>query len=154
VVGVLGLVTLIASVGVMAYSVVLRPLSPAFARHLKNPSVIIGGVVAMAIFAITHEVLHFRYVWGFLGILAGLYLFGREVPPRGLADPVVGGSGKGAGWSSEPMVRMTLYGTDRRPRTRSYRRRRALSPGSALASLEEASGEGEPQHEEPVREAR
>jgi len=85
VVGVLGLVLLIASVNVMAYSVVLRPLWPAFARHLKNPSAIIGGVVAMAIFAITHEVLHFRYVWGFLGILAGLYLFGREVP----SDPVV-----------------------------------------------------------------
>ena len=91
-VGVLGLVLLIASIGLMAYSVVLRPVSPAFARQLKNPSAIIGGVVAMALFAITHEVLHYRYVWAFLGLLAGLYLFGREVPSvPTVADPVGGG---------------------------------------------------------------
>ena len=90
-VGVLGLILLIASIGVMTYSVVFRPLSPAFVGVLRNPSAVIGGVVAMALFAITHEVLHYRFGWTFLGILAGLYLFGREVP----SVPVVGGSSFG-----------------------------------------------------------
>jgi O-antigen ligase len=81
VIGALGLVLLVTSIGVMAYSVALRPLSPAFARRLANPSVIVGAGVAMALFAVTHEVLHYRFGWAFLGILAGLYLFGREAAP-------------------------------------------------------------------------
>jgi len=93
VVGVLGLVLLIASIGVMTYSVVLRPLSAAFAGVLENPTAIVGGVVAMGLFAITHEVLHYRFAWTFLGILGGLYLFGREAP----SAPVVGGSSFGRG---------------------------------------------------------
>ena len=97
VVGALGLVLLIASIGVMAYSVVLRPLSPTFARELKNPSAIVGGAVAMALFAITHEVLHFRFLWAFFGILAGLYLFGREVPSDPATAVVVGGPEARAG---------------------------------------------------------
>jgi O-Antigen ligase len=80
VIGVLGLVLLIASIGVMGFFVVGRPLSSAFARRLTNPSAIVGGVVAMAVFSTTHEILHYRHVWAFLGILAGLYLFGRESP--------------------------------------------------------------------------
>jgi hypothetical protein len=85
--GVIGLVLLIGSLAVMAYSVVFRPLSPAFARTLRHPSASIGALVALALFAVTHETLHYRYEWAFFGILAGLYLFGREVPPV----PVVGG---------------------------------------------------------------
>jgi O-antigen ligase len=85
--GAIGLVLLIGSLAVMAYSVVFRPLSPAFARTLRYPSASIGALVALALFAVTHETLHYRYEWAFFGILAGLYLFGREVPPV----PVVGG---------------------------------------------------------------
>lgn len=86
--GVLGLLVLIGSIAVMAYSVVFRPLVPGFARQLRHPPALIGALVALAVYAITHETLHYRYVWALFGILAGLYLFGREVP----AVPVVGGS--------------------------------------------------------------
>lgn len=81
-IGFVGLVILMAGIGVRAYSDVMRPLSPAFARLLKNPSAIIAGVMALAVFAMTHEILHYRHVWAFLGIVAGLYLFGRRVPSR------------------------------------------------------------------------
>ena len=84
--GVIGLALLIGSLAVMAYSVVFRPLWPAFARTLRYPSASIGALVALALYAVTHETLHYRFVWAFFGILAGLYLFAREVPPV----PVVG----------------------------------------------------------------
>jgi O-antigen ligase len=94
VVGALGLLLLIASVAVMAYSVVRRPLSQAFADRLGNSSAIAGAVAAMAVYAMTHELLHYRHVWALLGILAGIYLFGRETPAEvGVlsGSPSVGG---------------------------------------------------------------
>jgi hypothetical protein len=35
----------------------------------------------MAVSAFTHEVLHYRHFWALLGILAAIYLFGREGEP-------------------------------------------------------------------------
>jgi len=93
-IGFVGLVILMAGIGIRAFSSVMRPLSPAFARLLKNPSALIAGAMALAVFAMTHEILHYRHVWAFFGIVAGVYLFGRRVPsPPGLLDvpsPIVG----------------------------------------------------------------
>jgi len=86
-VGAIGLLILVVGVGVRAFSIVLRPLRPEFARQLRNPSAVVGGAIALAVFATTHEILHYRHVWAFLGILAGLYLFGREMQ----SDSVPGG---------------------------------------------------------------
>ncbi len=95
-IGAVGLLLLMAAVGVRAFSVARRPPPKLFARMLNNPSAIIGIVVAMAVFATTHEILHYRHVWAFLGILGGIYLFGRPMPSTrvrvGSVSPVGGGS--------------------------------------------------------------
>jgi hypothetical protein len=95
-IGAVGLLLLMAAVGVRAFSVARRPPPELFARTLNNPSAIIGVVVAMAVFATTHEILHYRHVWAFLGILGGVHLFGRPMPSTrarvGSVSPVGGGS--------------------------------------------------------------
>jgi O-antigen ligase len=76
VIGVVGLLVLVLGVGLRASAVSHEPLSPEYAAVIRNRSAFIGAGVALAISAITHEILHYRHVWAFFGILAGVYLFG------------------------------------------------------------------------------
>ena len=89
-VGAIGLLLLMGAIGVRAFSVGRRAPPPATPALLRNPSAIIGVVIAMAVFATTHEILHYRHVWAFLGIIAGLHLhlFGGPRP----SGAVSGGS--------------------------------------------------------------
>jgi hypothetical protein len=93
VIGVIGLLLLIGSVGVMTYSVVFRPLLPGFSRQLRHPAALVGAFLAHALYAIPHETLHYRYLWALLGIVASLYLFGREAQ----RVPEIGGSARAPG---------------------------------------------------------
>jgi hypothetical protein len=77
VLGVIGLLLFIVGVGIRASAVSRGRLSEPYAGIVRVPSALIGGAVALAISAITHEILHYRHVWAFFGLLAGLYLFGR-----------------------------------------------------------------------------
>jgi hypothetical protein len=85
-IGAVGLLLLIGAIGVRAFSVARRPPPRAFGSAMRNPSIIVGAVVAMAVFATTHEILHYRHVWAFFGIIAGLYLFERPKPSPAVED--------------------------------------------------------------------
>ena len=78
--GAIGLILFMGAVGMRAFSVARRPLKPQFARVLSSPAAIFGAVIAMAFFAITHEILHYRHAWAFFGLLAALHLHGRARP--------------------------------------------------------------------------
>jgi O-antigen ligase len=84
--GVIGLIILVASIAVRASAVAMRRLKPEFARLVTSPAMIVGAVMTMAATATTHEILHYRHVWAFLGILGGLYLFARQEPDPAPAD--------------------------------------------------------------------
>ena len=76
VLGALGLLVFMAGVGIRAYGVARRPMRPQYARVLSSPPAVFGVLLAMAFFAITHEILHYRHAWAFFGLLAALHLHG------------------------------------------------------------------------------
>lgn len=78
-VGFLALLLLIGAITVRAARVSIGGVTPEFARAVPNPPALAGAVLAFAITALTHEVLHYRHLWALLAVLAALYLFGR--PP-------------------------------------------------------------------------
>jgi O-antigen ligase len=65
-----------------------RRLSAGFAVAVPYPAALVGGLVAIAVFSFTHEVLHDRSVWAFFALIAALHLWGRAgasgEPRRGL----------------------------------------------------------------------
>ena len=76
--GVVGLMLLIGTIIIRASNIAPRRLSPEFRRVVPSTAPLIGALVGMAVSAFTHEVLHYRHFWALLGILAAIYLFGRE----------------------------------------------------------------------------
>jgi O-antigen ligase len=75
--GMAGLLMIMLVVGLRATAIARARLAPNYAPLIHTPSAFIGAGVALAISSITHEILHYRHVWAFLGILGGVYLFGR-----------------------------------------------------------------------------
>jgi hypothetical protein len=76
--GFVGLMLLIGAIVSRAISIDPRRLSAEFRRVLPSTAPLIGALVAMAVSAFTHEVLHYRHLWALLGILAAIHLFGRD----------------------------------------------------------------------------
>lgn len=82
VLGGIGLLLLIVSVGVRAVRLG-HGLDERYRRVVRSVYPLIGTLVAVAVMSLTHEVLHYRHLWALLGILAGLYLWGRRAPSDG-----------------------------------------------------------------------
>ena len=87
VIGVIGLLILVAGIGMRAFAVSLRRLKPPFARMLTRPAALAGLVVVMGFTAITHEVLHYRHAWALFGLLAALHFHGLLRTPADGWDP-------------------------------------------------------------------
>jgi O-antigen ligase len=75
-IGFIGLLVLVAGIGIRAFTVSLRRLKEPFARLLTRPAAMAGVVVVMGFTAITHEVLHYRHAWALFGLLAAIYWYG------------------------------------------------------------------------------
>ncbi len=86
-IGVIGLIILIGAIGLRAFYIALRPLAPAYARLVARPSLVLGAVFAIAATSTTHEILHYRHVWALLGILGGVYLYGRQTSATLVPQP-------------------------------------------------------------------
>lgn len=78
VLGAVGLLLLMSSVAVRTWSVAKGPLSVAFASVVPRPEFLVGAVLGIGVAASFYQVLHFRHVWALLGVIAALYLWGRE----------------------------------------------------------------------------
>jgi hypothetical protein len=76
--GAIALLLLIGSVGVRTWTVLTKPLKPEFAAVVPRPGALVGAVVGCAVAGAFYETLHFRHLWALLGIIAALYLWGRE----------------------------------------------------------------------------
>jgi hypothetical protein len=53
-------------------------LRKSYAQAVPAAHYLVGGVVTIAIFSLTHEVLHDRTAWTLLGVIAALSVFGRR----------------------------------------------------------------------------
>jgi cell division protein FtsW (lipid II flippase) len=79
VLGGIGLILLIGAVGIRAVRLA-HGLNDRYRRVVRSVYPLIGALVALSVMSLTHEVLHYRHLWALLGIVAGLYLWGRTAP--------------------------------------------------------------------------
>jgi len=82
VLGGLGLIILISAVGVRTVRVTFRPLPSNVAALVPRPEYLLGLGLALLASGFFYEVLHFRHLWAFLGLVAGLDMMGRRPWPR------------------------------------------------------------------------
>ena len=78
VIGVLGLLLLIASVLVRTWTVATRPLSPEVRAIVPRPNALAGAVFGTLVSSTVYELLHVRHVWALFAIIAAIHLWGRE----------------------------------------------------------------------------
>ncbi|MCA0144869.1 O-antigen ligase [Blastococcus sp. LR1] len=91
--GPLGLLALMALVAVIAYrsgAITRRPLPPWLAATVPVPAALVGLCATFALTAVTHEILHYRWFWTTLGLLAAVHLLNSRAPGAfAAADDVV-----------------------------------------------------------------
>jgi O-antigen ligase len=84
--GLLALFALIGGALARCVSFSGRPLPPRVLAAVPVPAALAGACLAFAITAFTHEVLHYRWLWTLLGVVAALHLLLRREPD--VAAPV------------------------------------------------------------------
>jgi O-antigen ligase len=98
--GLLAVFGLMAAIIARIVALTRRPLPPRLAAAIPVPAALAGACAAFAATAMTHEVLHYRWFWTLLGILAAVHLLQGA------------GSRASAGAGSTALVRRS---TPRRP---------------------------------------
>jgi hypothetical protein len=78
VIGVLGLLLLVASVLVRTMTVAIRPLRPEVEAIVPRPNALAGAVLGTLVSSTVYELLHVRHVWTLFAIIAAIYIWGRE----------------------------------------------------------------------------
>jgi O-antigen ligase len=68
--GLLGLLLLVGSAIFWAAPLVRRPLSAGFAAVVPRPAGLTAGLLALGVTSMYEQVLHFRFLWALLGIVA------------------------------------------------------------------------------------
>ncbi len=89
--GPFGLLAVFGLMGVIVARIVAlsrRPLPPRLAAAIPVPAALAGACAAFAATAVTHEVLHYRWLWLLLGIIAAVHLLQGAKP----GSPVGAGS--------------------------------------------------------------
>lgn len=82
VVGLLGLVLLVGTIVMWAAPLVRRPLSAGFAAAVPRPAGLVAALLALGLISYYEEILHFRFLWALLGIVAVL---GKDARTRARA---------------------------------------------------------------------
>ena len=72
VVGLLGVLLLVATVAMWAAPLVRRPLSGGFAAAVPRPAGLVAALLALGLISYYEEILHFRFLWALFGIVAVL----------------------------------------------------------------------------------
>jgi O-Antigen ligase len=79
VVGLLGLLLLVATVAMWAAPLIRKPLSAGFAAAVPRPAGLVAGLLALGLISYYEEVLHFRFLWALFGIVA---ILGKDARAR------------------------------------------------------------------------
>ena len=78
VLGAVGLLVLMAAVGLRVRTLIYRRQRPAFRGAVAHTAPIAGAVIGMAVFATNEQVLHFRQVWALFAVAAAYQLWAAE----------------------------------------------------------------------------
>jgi hypothetical protein len=78
VLGVLGLLLLLAAVFIRAWTIATRPLRPAVRAVVPRPNALLGAVVGTLASSTVYELLHVRHVWTLFALIAAISIWGRE----------------------------------------------------------------------------
>jgi hypothetical protein len=78
VIGVLGLLLLLAAVLVRTLTVAIRPLRPEVEAIVPRPNALAGAVLGTLVSSSVYELLHVRHVWTLFAIVAAIYAWGRQ----------------------------------------------------------------------------
>ena len=78
--GLLAVFGLMAAVTARLVAISRRPLPPRLAAAIPVPAALAGACAAFAATAVTHEVLHYRWFWLMLGIIAAVHLLQGAKP--------------------------------------------------------------------------
>jgi O-antigen ligase len=81
VIGALALVALIGAVGARVLGVTRHRFRGPLAEAVPVPAALGGAFAAFALTSLTHEVLHYRWFWALMGLLAAAYLLARQAEP-------------------------------------------------------------------------
>jgi O-antigen ligase len=81
-IGGVGLVLLIGAATARAVALVRGRVRRGFNIAVASTLAMVGGAVSLAANGLTHEVLHYRQSWAFLGVFAAVYLFAAERPEQ------------------------------------------------------------------------
>ena len=87
--GLLAVFGLMAAIIARIVSISRRRLAPRLAAAVPVPAALAGACAAFAATAFTHEVLHYRWFWSLLGIIAAIHLLKESTTPD---EAPVGGS--------------------------------------------------------------
>jgi hypothetical protein len=77
-IGFVGVLLLVAGIGLRTLAVTRARLSNGIAAVVVRPNALAGAVAGTLIAGIVYELLHVRHVWALLGIVAGIYAWGRQ----------------------------------------------------------------------------
>jgi O-antigen ligase len=94
--GALALVGLIGVITARAVRLTKRPPPAHLKAVVPVPAALVGACAAFALTAVTHEVLHYRWFWALLGLLAALHSLTRASPADSSVGPARGGASTGA----------------------------------------------------------
>jgi hypothetical protein len=79
--GGIGLLVLIAALGMRVRTLVGRRQAAAFRGVIPHTAPIAGAVIGLAVFATNEQVLHFRQVWALFAVIAAYHLWAASPPP-------------------------------------------------------------------------
>lgn len=85
--GLLALFVLVCAVFARVVVFTRRPLPPALAAAVPLPAALGGACVAFALTSLTHEALHYRWLWTLLGIVAAMHVLVRQNRASGEKEP-------------------------------------------------------------------
>jgi O-Antigen ligase len=76
--GLIGLVLLVSSLGLMALTIARTTLSKGFGAVLLRTHPLLGAVIGSLVSSTVYELLHLRHLWALFAFIAAVYLWGRE----------------------------------------------------------------------------
>jgi O-antigen ligase len=88
-VGLLFLFVLICTVFARIVVLARRPLPPWLAAAVPLPGALGGACAAFALTSLTHEILHYRWLWTLLGLVAAMHVLARQHRPPGGEEPTL-----------------------------------------------------------------
>ena len=77
-IGLVGILLLVASLGVRGLQVAKGPLGPGFAAVVARPNALVGAVGGTLVASTVYELLHVRHIWALFALVAALSIWGRD----------------------------------------------------------------------------